>query len=288
MHVSGMGFYRMTFHGRIRCMNVQQHESHIGDSHTCLQTYILWAEFMIRASDILMAGVCQSAPSIHVPLALVLRWVPWLASKWHFVWTRKAIRMWHLIPLLVGGRASIPVLPLVQISTLKSSNLLAVVVDMAPAQTHTKYFSANAASCSVKVSASPMLAKYWTGSDIIAACLVPTLLIQSSSVRISGLITVFDSDAPRHETAWWRLSPVAFCLFQSVVVGEIVEDISDHPNLMEQELKLCYSICIVCGSYYIVTYRTLWHSLNGLLDLHDMSLSQHRTSQGNPAQPNVL
>lgn len=86
-------------------------------------------------------------------------------------------------------------------SEVIKSLILAVVVDMAPAQTHTKYFSANAASCSVKVSASPMLAKYWTGSDIIAACLVPTLLIQSSSVRISGLITVFDSDAPRHETA---------------------------------------------------------------------------------------
>ena len=63
------------------------------------------------------------------------------------------------------------------------------------------------------------------------------------------------------------------CLFQSVVVGEKVEDISDHPNLMEEELKLCYSICIVCGSYYKVTSRTLQHSLNGLLYLHVTSHS---------------
>ena len=38
---------------------------------------------------------------------------------------------------------------------------------------------------------------------------------------------------------------MAFCLFHGGVVGKKVEDISDPPNLVEQELKLSHNICTV-------------------------------------------
>ena len=44
-----------------------------------LHTYLLWAVRLVdKALDILMEIMCQSAPSIHVALAQVLLWDPWL------------------------------------------------------------------------------------------------------------------------------------------------------------------------------------------------------------------
>jgi hypothetical protein len=82
--------------------------------------------------------------------------------------------------------------------------------------------------------------------------------------------------------ACWRWHSVCFKVWLLVKV----EEISDHPNLMEQELKLRYSICIVCGSYD--------SDFQDPLILAEWSarpschLPQHRTSQGDPAQPTAL
>ena len=112
-----------------------------------------------------------------------------------------------LITLLVGGRASIPALAL-EFSSLRSSKVSAVVFDLTPAQTRTRYFSASAVSWSDKVSTSPKFVKYCTGSEAIAACFVPTLLMQSSPVRICALITVLASGAPRNCLMQWKHAPL--------------------------------------------------------------------------------
>ena len=85
--------------------------------------------------------------------------------------------------------------------TLKSSNVLAVVVDLAqprhtPSTSHPTLHLALSRCLHLQ-----SWVKYWTGSEARAACLVPTLLIQSSPVRTCALITVFESDTPRRETA---------------------------------------------------------------------------------------
>ena len=83
MPVRVYDFYRMDFpffHDRIGCMELQQHGSHIAECHTCLHTCILWADSVVRAWNILMAGVYQSDPPIHIQLVLVLPQVPWLSQ----------------------------------------------------------------------------------------------------------------------------------------------------------------------------------------------------------------
>ena len=131
---------------------------------------------------------CSSHPS-SIGSYLASRMLA-VTSKWLALYTRKALHwMWPLITLLVGGRTSIAALAQAYPSTQRSSNVSAVVVDLAPSQTRTKYqyFSV---SCSDKESASPKLVKYCYGSEVIAAYLVPTLLMQSSPVSMCALITV--------------------------------------------------------------------------------------------------
>ena len=140
-----------------------------------------------------------------------------VASSRHALLTRKAPRwICPLMSLLVGGRASIPALELVYCSTLNWLNVWAVVVDLALAQTHTKYISASTTSWSDKVSVSPKFVRYCTGSHVIAACFVPTLRMQSSPVNIYAIITVLTTGAPSWETAccsgsMCRFSPVPYC-----------------------------------------------------------------------------
>jgi len=50
---------------------------------------------------------------------------------------------------------------------------------------------------------------------------------------------------------------MALCVAHGVVRGEKVEEAGDRPYLVEQELKLCHIGGIACGSYYIVTSRTI-------------------------------
>ena len=64
------------------------------------------------------------------------------------------------------------------------------------------------------------------------------------------------------------MSKMAFCVFHEVVRGEKVEETCDRPNFVEQELELCHRSDIACGSYHIVTSRTLRHALDSLLDFH--------------------
>ena len=73
-----------------------------------------------------------------------------VASSRHALLTRNAPRrICPRISLLLGGRASIPALELLYCSTLNWLNVWAVVVDLSPAQTRIKYFSASTTSWSV-------------------------------------------------------------------------------------------------------------------------------------------
>ena len=272
---SVMDFCRMDcplFYGRMWCTGLQLLHHQVSHLPTHLHTVSRLGGKGFSPFDGSSVPKCSSHPcSIGPSLAMGSLAV---SKRWQARCTRKAPRwIWLLITLLVGGRASIPALALVEfpawghqrsqqlyltwpllrhvpstslkeqksvsskdmaearsmdIAKERGMNIRQVLTHdilsasplfddpLTPAQTCTKYFSASAVSWSDKVSASPKFVKYCTGSEAIAACFVPTLLMQSSPVRICALITVLASGAPRLETAWCRgsmrrFSPVPNC-----------------------------------------------------------------------------
>ena len=145
------------------------------------------------------------------------RWVSHLPAHLHIATTFCGNRFIHFVCNSVPKCSSHSCsLELVYCSTLNWLNVWAVVVDLALAQTRTKYISASTTYWSDKVSVSPKFVRYCTGSHVIAACFVPTLRMKSSPVNSCALITVLTTGAPSWETACCsrslcRFSPVPYC-----------------------------------------------------------------------------